>query len=270
MTAAAKDTANDSAPFGARDVPREEKPGLVRGVFDSVATRYDLMNDAMSLGAHRAWKDMAVTRANPQPGELLVDVAGGTGDLARLWRRKGARVARRRGGPPPSAVVCDVNEAMLRAGRGRRRARSGARDDARGGDGLMWVAGDAERLPFPDRVADAVTIAFGIRNVTNRDAALAEMRRVLKPGGRFLCLEFSRPTTAALEAVYGAWSERAIPRIGQALARDRDSYVYLVESIRRFPDQRAFAREVEAAGFANVAVANYSGGIVALHTGWRV
>jgi demethylmenaquinone methyltransferase/2-methoxy-6-polyprenyl-1,4-benzoquinol methylase len=218
------------------------------------------MNDAMSFGVHRLWKDMTLTRANPQPGELLIDVAGGTGDLARLFVAKAAAAARRRGGPPARAIVCDINHEMLKAGRARP-------DQA---DEISWVTGDAERLPFPDRTANAVTIAFGIRNVTDRAAALAEMRRVLKPGGRFLCLEFSKPTTAALEAVYDAWSFQAIPRIGSALAGDRESYEYLVESIRRFPDQAAFKREVEAAGFAKVSVTNFSGGVAALHMGWRI
>ena len=263
MTDASSSSDGDTASFGFREVPRAEKPFLVRGVFDSVARRYDLMNDAMSLGVHRVWKNLTITRANPQPGELLIDVAGGTGDLSRLWRTKGEAVAARRGGAAPRAIVCDVNEAMLRAGKGK----NGAKDN---GAGLAWVTGDAERLPFPDQTADAVTIAFGIRNVTNRDAALAEMRRVLKPGGRFLCLEFSRPTTAALEAVYDAWSFNAIPPIGQALAGDRESYEYLVESIRRFPHQEAFAAEVAAAGFKRVGVANFSGGIAALHFGWKV
>jgi len=246
-----------TAPFGARDVPKDDKGRLVRGVFDRVAGRYDLMNDAMSLGVHRVWKDMAATRANPQPGELLIDVAGGTGDLARLWVGKAAAVARRRGGRPAKAIVCDINAAMLAAGR------------ARGEDGLAWVVGDAERLPLPDRTANAVTIGFGIRNVTDRARALDEMRRVLRPGGRFVCLEFSKPTTAALAAAYDAWS-RAIPSLGDAIARDRESYVYLVESIRRFPDQETFRREVAAAGFAQTSVTNYSGGIVALHMGWRI
>jgi demethylmenaquinone methyltransferase/2-methoxy-6-polyprenyl-1,4-benzoquinol methylase len=243
--------------FGARYVPRAEKGRLVRGVFDSVASRYDLMNDAMSLGVHRVWKAMTIARANPQPGERLIDVAGGTGDLARLWLKTAAAASRRRGGPSATAVVCDINEAMVRAGR------------ARGRVGLGWVTGDAERLPFPDRTADAVTIGFGIRNVTDRAAALAEMRRVLKPGGRFLCLEFSKPTTAALAAAYGLWS-KAIPSIGAAVAQDRASYDYLVESIRRFPDQATFLRELETAGFARATVTNYSGGIVALHMGWRI
>ncbi|MGD2133339.1 MAG: class I SAM-dependent methyltransferase [Maricaulaceae bacterium] len=248
----------DTASFGARDVPKAEKAGLVRGVFDSVAGKYDLMNDAMSLGVHRVWKDVAITRANPQPGELLIDVAGGTGDLSRLWVKKGAAVAKRRGGKPARAIVCDINEEMVRAG-----IRSSDAHIAR-------IVGNAESLPFTDSAANAVTIGFGIRNVTDRAAALSEMHRVLKPGGRFVCLEFSRPTFGALETVYDAWSFGAIPRIGAALAGDRESYEYLVESIRRFPDQRAFAAEVEAAGFKRVSVTNLSGGVAALHVGWRV
>ena len=244
--------------FGFTDVPREEKAGLVRDVFDRSARRYDLMNDFMSLGVHRLWKDMVMTRANPQPGEHLVDVAGGTGDLARTFLDKADSVRKRRGGEPASASVVDINVEMLRAGL------------RRGGDQrLTWFAGDAERLPLPDACADCVTIAFGIRNVTNRAAALADMRRVLKPAGRFLCLEFSRPTSRALERVYDGWSFNAIPALGDLIAKDRESYEYLVESIRRFPEQDAFAAEVEAAGFKRVSVTNYSGGIAALHMGWR-
>jgi len=253
---------DDTASFGFRDVPRGDKSGMVREVFDSVAARYDVMNDAMSLGVHRVWKDLVLTRANPQPGELLVDVAGGTGDLSRLWLKKAAAVQARRDAPPPAtptrAIVCDINEEMLRAG--------ARRDDER----LSWVTGNAEHLPFADNIANADTIAFGIRNVTNRDLALAEMRRILKPGGRFLCLEFSKPTTAVLKSIYDAWSFHAIPPIGQALAGDRDSYQYLVESIRRFPDQASFQAEVEAAGFGQVSTTNYTGGVAALHMGWNV
>ena len=248
----------NTAPFGFRDVERDRKAGLVRGVFDRVADRYDLMNDLMSGGVHRIWKDMTIAKANPQPGERLIDVAGGTGDLARRWVRVGGRAAKRRGGPAPTAVVCDVNHEMLKAGR------------VRANDESSWVCGDAEQLPFPDRVADCVIIGFGIRNVTDRAAALGEMRRVLRPGGRFVCLEFSRPTTAALDALYDAWSFRVIPEIGRLAARDAESYQYLVESIRRFPDQTAFAEEVEAAGFARVSVSNYSGGVAAAHMGWRL
>lgn len=261
--AAAPDAdAPDTASFGARDVPRADKAGLVRGVFDSVANRYDLMNDLMSGGVHRIWKDLVMVRANPQPGERLVDVAGGTGDLARLWVRRGARVAQRRGGTPPQALVLDINEEMVRAGA---RKSPAAPEDVH----IARAVGNAERLPLPDACADCVTIAFGIRNVTDRAAALSDMRRVLKPGGRFLCLEFSRPTTAALEAPYRAWSDQVIPRLGEAFAGDAESYRYLVESIRRFPHQAAFAQDVEAAGFRRVTVTNFTGGVAALHMGWR-
>ena len=249
----------DTASFGFRDVPREEKASLVRGVFDRSARRYDVMNDAMSLGIHRAWKAMMIARANPQPGEHLVDVAGGTGDIARAFLDKADAAQRRRGGGQARATIVDINEEMLRAGLKRG-----------GEDRLTWIAGDAEKLPLPDACADCVTIAFGIRNVTDRAAALADMRRLLKPAGRFLCLEFSRPTSRALETVYDAWSFNAIPALGEAIARDRDSYQYLVESIRRFPDQEAFAGELEAAGFRSVSVTNFSGGIAALHMGWKV
>ncbi|MEE2565488.1 class I SAM-dependent methyltransferase [Hyphobacterium marinum] len=249
----------ETTSFGFRDVKREDKAPLVRGVFDRSARRYDLMNDIMSLGIHRVWKDMVMTRANPQPGQLLIDVAGGTGDLARAFVAKAEMVRKRRGGKPARAIVTDINEQMLVAGL------------KRGGDPqLDWAVGDAQALPFPDGCTDCVTIAFGIRNVTDRAAALSEMRRVLKPAGQFLCLEFSRPTTRPLETVYDAWSFNAIPAFGELIAKDRDSYQYLVESIRRFPHQEAFADEVRAAGFARVEVTNFSGGIAALHTGWKV
>lgn len=249
----------NTASFGFRDVPRGEKAGLVRGVFDSVASSYDVMNDLMSLGVHRAWKDMTIIRANPQPGEHLVDIAGGTGDLARAFIRRGTRVAHRRGGVPPTATVCDINGEMVRAGRNKNR-----REDAH----ISWLVGNGEQLPLPDNHADCITIAFGIRNVTDRAAALADIKRVLKPGGRFLCLEFSHPTSSALQRVYDLWSFNAIPAIGQLVAKDRDSYQYLVESIRKFPNPTDFAAEVTAAGFSRVSVTNYSGGIAALHMGW--
>ena len=251
----------DTTSFGFSDVPRSEKSRLVRGVFESVADSYDLMNDLMSGGVHRLWKDMTMVKANPQPGERLIDVAGGTGDLARRWLKLGTAAAARRGGARPDAVVCDINLAMLSSGLAR-----SAKDNE---TDLSWVCGDAQRLPFPNHSADCVTIAFGIRNVTDRAAALSEMRRVLKPGGRFLCLEFSRPTSAALEAAYDAWSFHAIPRLGQMTIGDADSYRYLVESIRRFPNQDLFAAELKDAGFANVSVTNYTRGVAALHTGWR-
>ena len=249
----------DTADFGYRTIERAQKATLVRGVFDRVASRYDLMNDVMSAGVHRLWKDMVIARANPQPGELLLDVAGGTGDLSRRFVRRAEAARRRRGGKPARAIVCDINAQMLLAGWDR--------DDAKG---LSWVCGDAEALPLPDSSVDAITIGFGIRNVTNKDRALREMRRVLKPGGRFLCLEFSKPVGKALQAPYDLWSFHAIPRLGQLFAKDRDSYQYLVESIRRFPDQQSFAAMMEEAGFARVDYTNFSGGIAALHTGWAV
>ncbi len=249
----------DTADFGFRTIRREQKAKLVRGVFDRVASRYDLMNDVMSAGVHRLWKDMVIARANPQPGELLLDVAGGTGDLSRRFVHRAESVRRRRGGAPARAIVCDINAQMLLAG--------WARDDAKG---LSWVCGDAENLPLPDACVDAVTIGFGIRNVTDKPRALAQMRRVLKPGGRFLCLEFSKPVSKALQKPYDLWSFHAIPRLGELIARDRDSYQYLVESIRRFPDQETFAAMMQEAGFSHVDYTNFSGGIAAMHTGWAV
>ncbi|MFC4725409.1 class I SAM-dependent methyltransferase [Glycocaulis abyssi] len=241
--------------FGFREVPREEKQGLVRGVFDRSARRYDLMNDVMSLGIHRVWKDITITRARPKPGERLIDVAGGTGDLARAFIER----SKRPGETPATAIVADINEEMLRAGIRRGQA-----------DGIEWAVANAECLPFDDKSADCVMIGFGIRNVTDRMQALREMHRVLKPGGRFLCLEFSRPVTRSIANIYDLWSFKAIPELGALIAKDRDSYQYLVESIRRFPHQEAFAAELREAGFGEVKVTNLSGGIAALHTGWRV
>ncbi|MFP4519992.1 MAG: class I SAM-dependent methyltransferase [Oceanicaulis sp.] len=249
----------DTVSFGFREVAREDKQGLVRRVFESSARRYDLMNDLMSLGVHRVWKEITVTKAGPRPGARLIDVAGGTGDIARDFLDRCDRLQKRRGGAMAEAVVADINEQMLRAGLKR-----GARDR------LDWVTANAEMLPFDDESADAVTIGFGIRNVTDRITALGEMRRVLKRGGRFVCLEFSRPTTRALEKIYDAWSFNAIPVLGEKIAKDRDSYQYLVESIRRFPHQSAFAAELEDAGFKQVTVENLSGGIAAIHAGWKL
>ena len=262
--AAAQDTASgpDTVSFGFTDVAREEKASLVRGVFDRSARRYDLMNDLMSLGIHRVWKDMVMTRANPQPGEILIDVAGGTGDLARSFLAKAHAVAARRGSERKArAIVLDINEQMLRAGvkRGLKPQEAGRID---------WVTGNAECLPLPDRTAHCVTISTGIRNVTERLSALKDMRRVLKPGGRFLCLEFTRPTSRAWEKAYDAWSFNVMPELGHYVAKDRESYQYLVESIRRFPNQEDFAAELREAGFRNVTYTNFSGGIAALHVGW--
>jgi demethylmenaquinone methyltransferase / 2-methoxy-6-polyprenyl-1,4-benzoquinol methylase len=255
MTEAAAPT----SPFGFRDVDAREKVRLVRGVFDSVASSYDRMNDLMSGGVHRLWKDATAARLNPRPGETILDVAGGTGDLARRYARLARGAQRRNGGPDASVIVLDYNAEMIRAGIDR-----GAEPE------MSWVVGDAMALPLPDASVDAYSIGFGIRNVADIDQALREARRVLKPGGRFLCLEFSRPTAAAMRAAYDAWSFHAIPRIGGWVAGDTESYVYLVESIRRFPDQTTFAGMIRDAGFGRVGHTNLSGGVAALHHGWAI
>ena len=239
--------------FGFRPVDPEAKAGLVRAVFDSVAGRYDLMNDLMSGGIHRLWKDSLIAQVAPKPGMALLDVAGGTGDVAfRFLQAGGGR-----------AVVCDLTESMVRVGRDRAVDRGIL-------DGVDWVVGNAESLPVASRSVDAYTIAFGLRNVTRIDAALAEARRVLKPGGRFFCLEFSRVVLPVLREAYDLYSFQVLPRLGRMIAKDEDSYRYLVESIRRFPDQAALVKRIEAAGFASVRVRNLSGGIAAIHSGWRV
>ena len=248
-----------SATFGFRDVDPREKPGLVRGVFDRVASRYDLMNDVMSAGVHRLWKDAAAARLNPQPGETIIDCAGGTGDMARRFANLARRARDRRGGLDARILVIDYNAEMIAAGRDR-----GLEPE------IDWAVGDAQRLPLPDACADAYVISFGIRNVTDIPAALREARRVLKPGGRFLCLEFSRPPAPALARLYDAYSFRVIPLMGEQIAGDRDSYQYLVESIRRFPDQKTFQSMIEDAGFGRAGYTNFTGGVAALHHGWAV
>jgi demethylmenaquinone methyltransferase/2-methoxy-6-polyprenyl-1,4-benzoquinol methylase len=245
-----------SATFGYRDVDASEKPGLVRGVFDRVAGKYDLMNDLMSAGVHRLWKDATAARLNPQPGEVILDVAGGTGDMAHRYARMARAAQERRGGDDAIIHVIDYNAEMIAAGRER-----GYPPE------VCWAVGDAQRLPLPDSCADAYSITFGIRNVTDIPAALREARRVLKPGGRFICLEFSRPTNGLVRAGYDAWSFNAIPRIGEWVAQDRESYQYLVESIRRFPDQKTFAAMIRDAGFANAGFTNFTNGVAAMHTG---
>jgi demethylmenaquinone methyltransferase/2-methoxy-6-polyprenyl-1,4-benzoquinol methylase len=252
---------DDTASFGFQDVPKSEKGARVREVFERVAPRYDLMNDAMSAGMHRLWKDSAAAKLNPQPGETILDVAGGTGDIARRLKRLSDKAAARRGLAPADITVFDINPDMLAEGR-RRSDKSGAED------GLNWAAGDAEHLPVPDAHADAYIISFGIRNCTDIPAVLAEARRVLKPGGRFLCLEFSQLAIVGLEPLYDLYSFRAIPALGKWIAGDEESYRYLVESIRRFPDQERFASMIRDAGFARVASRNLAGGVVALHWGW--
>ena len=248
----------DTASFGYQDVPKTEKASLVRGVFDRVADRYDLMNDAMSGGMHRLWKDAAAAKLNPQPGEVILDLAGGTGDIARRLKRLADKAASRRHGLPADIHVIDVNAEMLEAGK------------RRGEDGLTWTCADAEHLPLADRFADAAIISFGIRNCTDIAAVLREARRVLKPGGRFFCLEFSRLALGGLEPAYDFYSFKAIPALGKWIAKDEDSYRYLVESIRRFPDQERFAGMIREAGFAKVGYRNMAGGVVALHWGWAL
>jgi demethylmenaquinone methyltransferase / 2-methoxy-6-polyprenyl-1,4-benzoquinol methylase len=244
--------------FGYRQVPLEDKQALVDDVFHSVARRYDLMNDLMSGGLHRAWKDMLVTAVNPPKSErafALLDVAGGTGDIA-------FRVVEA-GGPGVHVTVCDINTDMLTVG--RERAYERALDDA-----VTFVDGNAEALPFADRSFDAATIAFGIRNVPRIDKALAEAYRVLKLGGRFLCLEFSSVDVPGFDRLYDLYSFNVIPAIGGVVAADKDAYQYLVESIRRFPKPQAFADMMRGAGFARVSYRPITGGVVALHSGWRL
>jgi demethylmenaquinone methyltransferase/2-methoxy-6-polyprenyl-1,4-benzoquinol methylase len=247
------DTPAQDTDFGFRRVPAAAKKPLVRAVFDSVAPRYDLMNDLMSLGIHRVWKRILVTRLRPAPQRTLLDLASGTGDIAAGWSRLG-------GGP---ALLTDINAAMLAVGRDRAIARGFVR-------GFTYVVADAEALPLPDRAVDVVTIAFGLRNCTDKGAVLREARRVLRPGGRFFCLEFSRLQVAVLEAAYERWSFGVLPRVGRLVAGDADSYRYLAESIRTFPDQETLAGMLSAAGFDHVRFDNLSGGIAAIHSGWRL
>ena len=243
----------ETTDFGFRRVPREAKRGMVRAVFDSVAPRYDLMNDLMSLGIHRAWKRALLTMLDPNPRRTLLDLAAGTGDVGLAWLETG-------GGP---VLLSDVNPSMLTVARDR------SVDRALIGSVTLLVA-DAERLPLPDRAVDRISIAFGLRNCTDKDAVLAESRRVLKQGGRFFCLEFSRVQVVALRPLYDAWSFRVLPMLGRHVAHDEASYQYLAESIRTFPDQETLAGMMSAAGFARVSVRNLSGGIAAIHSGWRL
>jgi demethylmenaquinone methyltransferase / 2-methoxy-6-polyprenyl-1,4-benzoquinol methylase len=243
----------ETTDFGFRHVPRAAKRGMVRAVFDSVAPRYDLMNDLMSLGIHRAWKGRLVTALDPRPRRTLLDLASGTGDVGLAWLEQG-------GGP---VLLSDANASMLEVARDR------AVSNGLIGGASLLVA-DAERLPLPDHAVDRVSIAFGLRNCTDKSAVLAEARRVLRPGGRFFCLEFSHLEVAALQPLYDAWSFRVVPMLGRHVAHDEASYRYLVESIRTFPDQETLASMLQNAGFARVAVCNLSGGIAAIHTGWRL
>jgi demethylmenaquinone methyltransferase / 2-methoxy-6-polyprenyl-1,4-benzoquinol methylase len=253
-----------------RHVPPEEKAGLVRGVFDSVAPRYDLMNDLMSGGIHRLWKAAMISWIRPRPGQLLIDVAGGTGDIALRALQHlapeggfGVSVAAKGAVGKGGAVVCDPNLSMLEIGRARAL-------DLGILDGIEWLGAEAERLPFANRHFDLYTVAFGLRNTTDIAAALAEARRVLKPGGRFMCLEFTPEVAPLLQPFYDLYSFHVVPLLGQIVAGDRDAYTYLVESIRGFPRQGELAEMIVAAGFEQVRYRNLTGGIAALHSAWHL
>jgi len=251
MTGPADSTApEDTTHFGYESIATDAKAGRVQGIFRSVASRYDLMNDLMSGGIHRLWKRRLVEVLAPRPGWRIADVAGGTGDIAsRILAAE----------PGASVVIVDLTPEMLLQGRGRVT-----------GERCLWAAGDAEALPLPDRSVDAYTIAFGLRNVARPERALAEARRVLKPGGRFLCLEFSRVVLPLLDRLYDAYSFTILPRLGALVAGDAASYQYLAESIRRFPSQPALAQMMGAAGLSRARWENLSGGIAAIHSAWRI
>ncbi|MES2699140.1 MAG: class I SAM-dependent methyltransferase [Pseudomonadota bacterium] len=242
---------NDTVSFGYEEVTPSQKTQRVGAVFSNVAAKYDVMNDAMSGGMHRLWKDRFVRRVKPQPGEAILDMAGGTGDIAFRMEARGA-----------SVTVSDINQDMLDVGIERAMER--------GIDTLVWSRQNAEGLTFEDRIFDAYTIAFGIRNVTHIDKALAEAHRVLKFGGRFYCLEFSTMTWPGAKEAYDLYSHKLVPQIGKLIAGDAESYRYLVESIRRFPPMGEFEAMIRAAGFTNTRVEPIMGGLVAIHSGWKV
>jgi len=241
---------SEQVSFGYQTVDADEKTRRVGAVFSNVAKNYDVMNDAMSGGMHRLWKDQFVRRVKPQPGEAILDMAGGTGDVAFRMAERGAEV-----------TVADINQDMLDVGVERAMER--------GIDTLVWSRQDAEALAYPAFTFDAYTIAFGIRNVTHIDKALAEAHRVLKFGGRFFCLEFSTTEWPGFKEVYDAYSHKLVPRIGKAIAHDEDSYRYLIESIRRFPPMPQFEAMIRQAGFARTKVEPIMGGLVAIHSGWK-
>jgi demethylmenaquinone methyltransferase/2-methoxy-6-polyprenyl-1,4-benzoquinol methylase len=248
------DQRQNTTHFGFQTVREEEKAGRVQGVFTSVASKYDVMNDVMSVGIHRVWKDAMMDWLAPRPGQLLLDVAGGTGDISfRFLKRAGSG----------HATVLDLTESMLVEGRKRAEA-------AQMGASLDWVVGDAMKLPFADNSFDVYTISFGIRNVTRPQDALNEAYRVLRPGGRLMVLEFSHIPNRMMQKAYDLYSFNVIPRMGQIIANDHDSYQYLVESIRRFPDQETFLNMVRDAGFANAKYRNLTMGVACLHSGWKV
>ena len=252
------DEQQNTTHFGFRTVPEDEKAGMVHGVFTNVASRYDVMNDVMSGGVHRLWKDAMMDWLAPRPGQRLLDVAGGTGDISfRFLDRAG----------DAEAVVLDMTEQMLVEG--RRRAEANTNAGARA-DRLDWIVGDAMQLPFEDNSFDVYTISFGIRNVTRIPDALSEAYRVLRPGGRLMVLEFSQLPNPAMQWAYDRYSFNVIPAMGKMIADDRDSYQYLVESIRKFPDQESFAAMIRQAGFDQVKYRNMTFGVAALHSGWKL
>ncbi|MFN5242837.1 MAG: class I SAM-dependent methyltransferase [Novosphingobium sp.] len=242
---------SEQVSFGYEEVSPEEKTQRVGAVFSNVAKKYDVMNDAMSVGMHRLWKDKFVRRVKPQPSEQILDMAGGTGDIAFRMAAQGAQI-----------TVSDINPDMLDVGIERAMER--------GLDSLVWSRQNAEELSFPNRFFDAYTIAFGIRNVTRIDHALAEAHRVLKHGGRFYCLEFSTTEWPGFKEVYDLYSHKLVPKLGQAIAGDADSYRYLIESIRRFPTMPEFEGMIRAAGFTRTKVEPILGGLVAIHSGWKI
>ncbi|OYX91791.1 MAG: bifunctional demethylmenaquinone methyltransferase/2-methoxy-6-polyprenyl-1,4-benzoquinol methylase [Novosphingobium sp. 16-62-11] len=242
---------SETASFGYEDIPADQKEERVGAIFSGVARKYDVMNDAMSVGMHRLWKDKFVRRVRPQSGETILDMAGGTGDIAFRMAPSGAAI-----------TVSDINQEMLDVGI--------ERAAKRGIEHLEWSRQNAEELSFPDRVFDAYTIAFGIRNVTHIDRALAEAHRVLKFGGRFFCLEFSTTEWPGFSEIYDAYSHKLVPKIGQMIAGDAESYRYLIESIRRFPPMPEFEAMIRAAGFKRTKVEPILGGLVAIHSGWKV
>ncbi|MER2520036.1 MAG: class I SAM-dependent methyltransferase [Bdellovibrionales bacterium] len=248
--------------FGFREVDPDEKTSLVEGVFSSVASRYDLMNDLMSGGLHRLWKDRFVAMMDLRPGQKILDVAGGTGDITRrCWDRAGGRV---------NITVCDLCPAMMEQGRASM-VDHGILAPEFGDEGaIRWVTGNAEELPFPSRSFDICCIAFGLRNVTRIDKALSEFARVLRPGGRFFCLEFSPGVARSLKPIYDRYCETVLPWLGKHVAEDHDSYQYLAESIRQFPPQEELAQRMEQAGFSRAKWLNMTGGIAVAHSGWRL
>jgi len=249
------DSENSAEPtthFGFKTVREDDKVDMVRNVFDSVAPKYDLMNDMMSMGIHRVWKNRLMEKLRPTPDQKLLDVGGGTGDIAFKYMERGGQ----------DVTVYDINDEMLAVGRDRAIDKGIL-------SGVQWMQGNAEELPFEDATFDAYTIAFCIRNVTRIDKALSEARRVLKPGGHFICLEFSKVVQPGLAQIYDVYSFKILPKLGEIIASDRESYQYLAESIRKFPDQETFKGKIENAGFGQVSYENLTGGIACIHSAWR-